>query len=48
MDLMKNSWDLDLPNLLISVTGGAKDFQLTPKLKEVFNRGLMKSATSTG
>ncbi|XP_070535403.1 transient receptor potential cation channel subfamily M member 2-like isoform X2 [Ptychodera flava] len=47
VDLMLNYWDLKLPNLLISVTGGAKDFTMTPKLKSVFRSGLTKVALST-
>ena len=45
---MINHWGLDRPNLLISVTGGAKNFHMRPRLKEVFRRGLMKAAASTG
>lgn len=30
------------PNLLVSVDGGAKNFKLSEKFKNVFNRGLMK------
>lgn len=48
IDLIKNQWKLHLPNLLISVTGGAKNFQMKPQLKEVFRRGLVKVARSTG
>ena len=48
LELMMYHWDLDKPNLLISVTGGAKNFSMKPRLKEVFRRGLMKAAESTG
>ncbi|XP_064594682.1 transient receptor potential cation channel subfamily M member-like 2 isoform X2 [Liolophura sinensis] len=48
LQLMMNHWDLEHPNLLISVTGGAKNFLMKPRLKEVFRRGLMKAAQSTG
>ena len=48
LTLLTDKWKLKLPNLLISVTGGAKDFELKPKLKQLFNLGLMKAATSTG
>jgi transient receptor potential cation channel subfamily M protein 2 len=48
LQLMKEFWELKAPNLLISVTGGAKNFTMRPRLKEVFNRGLMKAAESTG
>ena len=40
-------WELEMPNLLISVTGGAKNFDMKPRLKEAFYRGLMKAADST-
>ncbi|KAL5010117.1 hypothetical protein ScPMuIL_012422 [Solemya velum] len=46
--LMMKVWGLEKPNLLISVTGGAKNFRLKLRLKEVFRRGLMKVAQSTG
>ena len=48
LHLMQDMWALPTPNLLISVTGGAKDFTMMPGLKEVFRRGLMKAAESTG
>ena len=48
LDLMIHHWHLDKPNLLISVTGGAKNFTMRARLKEVFRRGLMKAAESTG
>ena len=44
---MLDRWDLEIPNLVISVTGGAKSFVLKPRLKEVFRRGLIKAAKST-
>lgn len=36
-----------LPRLLISVTGGAKDFELTSELEQVLKRGLRKAAEAT-
>ena len=48
MDLMLQRWSLEVPNLVISVTGGAKSFVLKPRLKEVFRRGLVKAAKTTG
>lgn len=47
-DLMTRVWKLKPPHLIISVTGGAKHFNLTPRLKEVFRKGLIKAALSTG
>uniref|UniRef100_A0A674IXS8 Transient receptor potential cation channel subfamily M member 2 n=1 Tax=Terrapene triunguis TaxID=2587831 RepID=A0A674IXS8_9SAUR len=46
--LMTQHWGLDVPNLLISVTGGAKNFNMMPRLKNVFRRGLVKVAQTTG
>uniref|UniRef100_A0A8C9M6N4 Transient receptor potential cation channel subfamily M member 2 n=1 Tax=Panthera tigris altaica TaxID=74533 RepID=A0A8C9M6N4_PANTA len=46
--LMTQYWGLDVPNLLISVTGGAKDFNMKPRLKSVFRRGLVKVAQTPG
>ncbi|XP_058379213.1 transient receptor potential cation channel subfamily M member 2 isoform X1 [Diceros bicornis minor] len=46
--LITQHWDLDIPNLLISVTGGAKDFNMKPRLKSIFRRGLVKVAHTTG
>ncbi|CAH1774148.1 unnamed protein product [Owenia fusiformis] len=48
IELLMGQWQLEKPNLLISVTGGAKNFHMKPRLKEVFRRGLMKAAQSTG
>lgn len=41
-------WKLEPPKLLISVTGGARSFNLKSKLKNAFRRGLVKAALSTG
>lgn len=40
-------WKLEKPNLLISVTGGAQNFGLKSKLKDVFRKGIVKAALST-
>ena len=42
LTLLRNEWRLELPKLLISVTGGAKSFTLHPKLKNVLRQGLLK------
>lgn len=47
-ELMTRVWGLTPPNLVISVTGGAKNFHMTPRLKDVFRKGLVKAAISTG
>ncbi|OXB58661.1 hypothetical protein ASZ78_003628 [Callipepla squamata] len=46
--LMTHHWGLDAPNLLISVTGGAKNFVMKPRLKNIFRQGLVKVAQTTG
>ncbi|XP_062389510.1 transient receptor potential cation channel subfamily M member 2-like [Sardina pilchardus] len=46
--LIKNRWELPTPNLLISVTGGAKNFYMRTHLKQKFRRGLIKVAQTTG
>ncbi|XP_021379559.1 transient receptor potential cation channel subfamily M member 1-like [Mizuhopecten yessoensis] len=48
LDIILNYWKLPTPKLLISVTGGAKRFDMKPKLLEKFKRGLINAATSTG
>ncbi|KAJ8392633.1 hypothetical protein AAFF_G00073070 [Aldrovandia affinis] len=46
--LMTDHWKLRPPNLLISVTGGAQNFYMRSRLKEMFRRGLIKVAQTTG
>ena len=44
-DLMINHWQMHQPkepNLIITVIGGAKNFRLDGKKKEIFNRGLIE------
>ncbi|CAI9735207.1 transient receptor potential cation channel subfamily M member-like 2 isoform X4 [Octopus vulgaris] len=48
IDLITVQWNLPLPKLFISVTGGRKKFQLKPHRKEAFGHGLVKAARSTG
>ncbi|XP_053312744.1 transient receptor potential cation channel subfamily M member 2-like [Spea bombifrons] len=47
-ELMTQQWGLSIPSLLISVTGGAKNFNINPRLKNQFSRGLVTAAQSTG
>ncbi|XP_077970789.1 transient receptor potential cation channel subfamily M member 2-like isoform X2 [Styela clava] len=47
-DLLNKHWKLNPPNLIISVTGGAKNFALRTRLKEVFRKSLIKAAENTG
>ncbi|KAG9349264.1 hypothetical protein JZ751_027707 [Albula glossodonta] len=46
--VMIDHWKLHPPNLLISVTGGAQNFYMKTRLKEMFRRGLIKVAQTTG
>ncbi|TNN03107.1 hypothetical protein fugu_000136 [Takifugu bimaculatus] len=46
--LLTDWWKIPPPNLLISVTGGAKNFHLKARLKKMFHRGLIKVAQTTG
>uniref|UniRef100_A0A8C1LWK1 Transient receptor potential cation channel, subfamily M, member 1a n=1 Tax=Cyprinus carpio TaxID=7962 RepID=A0A8C1LWK1_CYPCA len=48
LHLMLKDWQLELPTLLISVHGGLQNFDLQPKLKQVFGKGLIKAAVTTG
>ncbi|XP_014399064.1 PREDICTED: transient receptor potential cation channel subfamily M member 1 isoform X2 [Myotis brandtii] len=48
LHLMVKDWQLELPKLLISVHGGLQSFQMQPKLKQVFGKGLVKAAVTTG
>ncbi|XP_043568129.1 transient receptor potential cation channel subfamily M member 6 isoform X3 [Chiloscyllium plagiosum] len=46
--LMLKEWLMELPKLLISVHGGSQNFELPPKLKLIFGKGLIKAAETTG
>lgn len=48
LQLLQKQWNLELPKLLISVHGGIANFDLQPKLKRVFKKGLLKAAKTTG
>nr|XP_015222646.1 PREDICTED: transient receptor potential cation channel subfamily M member 6 isoform X2 [Lepisosteus oculatus] len=41
-------WQMDLPKLVISVHGGNHNFELPPKVKQIFGKGLIKAAETTG
>ncbi|XP_066913442.1 transient receptor potential cation channel subfamily M member-like 2 isoform X2 [Clytia hemisphaerica] len=45
--LFRKVWMMEYPQLLISVTGGAKAFKLNPKLKVHFTEGLLKVVQTT-
>jgi hypothetical protein len=44
---MKDGWELSPPNLIISITGGAKSFHMSPKLRKTFQQGLVQAAVTT-
>ncbi|XP_072021671.1 transient receptor potential cation channel subfamily M member-like 2 [Amphiura filiformis] len=44
---IKTEWQLERPNLVISVTGGAWDFPMNRHVKEVFRKGIVEAADST-
>ena len=46
--MLHQDWNLGLPNLVISIKGGLQNFEMQPKLKRVFSKGLRKAATTTG
>ncbi|XP_078514877.1 transient receptor potential cation channel subfamily M member 2-like isoform X2 [Lissotriton helveticus] len=46
--MMTDQWQLRVPNLLITVTGGAKSFNMNHRLKNLFSKGLVKAAQTTG
>ena len=48
LDDMLKHWKMERPNLLISVTGGAKSCSLKPGMMDVFRHGLVKAAEGTG
>lgn len=48
LKLMKKHWKLGLPNLVISILGGLRNFEIQPKLKRVLCKGLSKAARTTG
>ena len=42
-----SNFEINKPQLIISVTGGAKNFKLPQKTKAAFKLGLIKAAKST-
>uniref|UniRef100_UPI00358EF2B9 transient receptor potential cation channel subfamily M member 7 isoform X4 n=1 Tax=Myxine glutinosa TaxID=7769 RepID=UPI00358EF2B9 len=48
LQLMVKEWQMELPKLLISVHGGLQNFKMHPKLRQVFGKGLIKAALTTG
>ena len=41
---MKEHFELSFPQMLISVTGGAKDYKLDPEVSREFKKGITKAA----
>lgn len=48
LKLLQKQWGLDLPKLIITVHGGIANFDLTPKMKRSFRKGVAKFAKTTG
>lgn len=46
--LVQKHWGLELPKIIISVHGGIASFDLPPKLKRNFRKGVAKFAKTTG
>ncbi len=44
---MREGWRLPTPDLIISVTGGAKNFDMSTRLRKIFQRGLVAAAITT-
>ena len=44
MALFKRQWKVELPKLVISVHGGIANFDLQPKLKRMFRKGMFLEA----
>ena len=48
LSLLQKQWGLDLPKLILTVHGGMANFDLSPKMKRSFRKGLVKFAKTTG
>jgi transient receptor potential cation channel subfamily M protein 2 len=48
MKSIYSHWALPRPKLILSVTGGAKNFTIPHRIKKAFKEGLVKAAASTG
>ena len=44
---MKEAWALPIPDLIISITGGAKHFELPARLRKTFQLGIVSVAATT-
>lgn len=43
----QEGWGLPTPDLIISVTGGAKNFDMSARLRKIFQSGLVSAAITT-
>lgn len=41
-------WNLQKPQLILSITGGSKKFNIPNQMKRAFKRGLIKVSSTTG
>ncbi|XP_034266123.1 transient receptor potential cation channel subfamily M member 6 isoform X4 [Pantherophis guttatus] len=48
LQLMIKEWQMEFPRLVISVHGGIQNFKLPSKLVQLFSKGLVKAAETTG
>nr|CAB3267284.1 transient receptor potential cation channel subfamily M member 2-like [Phallusia mammillata] len=47
-EFIKKEWELQPPRLIVSVTGGAKNFKMKQRLTNVFKKSLINIAEGTG
>jgi len=47
VEFMQRGWRLPTPDLIISVTGGGKQCNMSPHLRKTFQRGLVAAAATT-
>ncbi len=47
VEFMKTGWRLPTPDLIISVTGGGKQCQMSAHLRKTFQHGLVVAAATT-
>ncbi|KAL7988739.1 hypothetical protein Chor_007658 [Crotalus horridus] len=48
LQLMIKEWQMEFPRLVISIHGGVQNFKLPSKLVQLFSKGLVKAAETTG
>ncbi len=46
-EFIYSCWNLQRPDLIISMTGGAENFSVNSNLKNVLHKGLVKTSLST-